>query len=1275
MEHGNAAYIPPQAKSNLQAADGTRFPLMNKVKEFLESDQKVFLLLGDSGAGKSTFSRQLELDLWKSYRSKTGRIPLHINLPTIDKPEFDMIAKQLKRDQFTDPQIREMKQHRTFILICDGYDESQQMHNLYMSNRLNQPGEWDAQMVISCRSEYLGLGYHDRFQPEDRKQRMDSPLFQEAVIAPFSIDQMHDYITQYVSLNQPRWRVEDYKQALDLVPSVKDMVKNPFMMALSLDVLPRMVDPGQHLSSARITRVALYDHFIEQWLERSIRRLAEKDMSLSTKEAFENLSADGFLMNGIEYMKKFAVAIYKEQDGYPIVKYSQWADEGTWKDEFFHHKEKQLLCEACPLIRSANQYRFIHRSLLEYGVALAVFDPQDWKDKEILESALGRRGSISSVLSSVEDAPVEDSTSVTQDPGLSSPLAWRLFVNEPSVLHFLEERAQQEPVFKNQLLEYIEKSKTDRKWRTAAANAITILVRVGHQFNYADLRGIQIPKADLSYGIFDSAQLQGADLRHVSLRGAWLRQTNLLMARMTGVQFGELPFLKQDSKVVLCEYSQDGRTIAAVSKSYKINVYSTAIWDCIWTLSGHSDDIPSIIFSPKNGELASGSHDATVRIWDTRTGNCRHVLGHSGPVTSVVYSPDGSQVASSSHDMTVRIWDVETGDCLRILIGHTGSVCSVKYSPKWNQIASCSEDRTIRLWSIDTEEKEHCYTLMGHEHQVRMVVYSPEGDQVASISEGKTVRLWDTATGDLRHVLFQGVESSSNSYLFHSFSSFRNFSPFITFSPKGDQIASVSRGGIVRLWAVSTGSRRYDLQGHSSGVHHISFSSQGDLIASASSDNTVRLWDAESGVCHQVLTGHSKSVSSVVFSPKGDQVASTSFDESIRLWDVGSRVFRHVSGGHTSPVWKIVCSPKGDQIATCSKDATVCLWDVVTGSCLHTLRGHQMSVNSVAYSPQGDLIATGGSDCSVRLWNVATGTCERNMSSHHNMVTNVAFSPEGHQVASASFDKTVRLWDVASGESVILEGHKDYVLGVVYSPNGKQVASWSWDGTVRLWDVETGDCNHNLTGHTKWPRGAAFSPQGQHLASTCGDGKIRLWDVATGTPHRDLLDESKGGKSIMYSPNGDQLVSGCMDGSIRLWDVETGACLQTFVGHDEWVCRTVYSPQGDMLATVSYDETVRLWNVASGMCLVRLHDYRRMISDITWIKDSDGYLLATSCHDGSVRMWKVMGDGDAYRVYMRWGSDNGALTVTGTNIQDTDGMSELNNRLLQQRGAIGDPSR
>ncbi|KAF9347919.1 hypothetical protein BGX34_002810, partial [Mortierella sp. NVP85] len=228
-------YIQPQAKAGIQASDEMRFPLMENVNKFLEGDQKVFLLLGDSGAGKSTFNRELEDQLWQSYK-KGGVIPLHINLPAIDKPEHGMIAKQLRKAEFTETQIRELKSHREFVLICDGYDESQQTHNLYTSNRLNQPGEWNAKMVISCRSEYLGVDYRDRFQPGDRNQHSGQSLLQEAVITPFSMDQVDDYINQYVLVHRPLWGATEYKKALDLIPSLKELVKNPFLMSLSLEV-------------------------------------------------------------------------------------------------------------------------------------------------------------------------------------------------------------------------------------------------------------------------------------------------------------------------------------------------------------------------------------------------------------------------------------------------------------------------------------------------------------------------------------------------------------------------------------------------------------------------------------------------------------------------------------------------------------------------------------------------------------------------------------------------------------------------------------------------------------------------------------------------------------------------------------------------------------------------------------------------------------------------------------------------------------------------------
>ncbi len=65
---------------------------------------------------------------------------------------------------------------------------------------------------------------------------------------------------------------------------------------------------------------------------------------------------------------------------------------------------------------------------------------------------------------------------------------------------------------------------------------------------------------------------------------------------------------------------------------------------------------------------------------------------------SVAFRPDGKQIASGSSDQTIRLWNLETGESLTTLEGHSAWVLSVAFSPDGKQIASGSSDQTIRLW-------------------------------------------------------------------------------------------------------------------------------------------------------------------------------------------------------------------------------------------------------------------------------------------------------------------------------------------------------------------------------------------------------------------------------------------------------------------------------------------------------------------------------------------------------------------------------------------------
>ncbi|CAO3566529.1 unnamed protein product [Mortierella alpina] len=77
--------------------------------------------------------------------------------------------------------------------------------------------------------------------------------------------------------------------------------------------------------------------------------------------------------------------------------------------------------------------------------------------------------------------------------------------------------------------------------------------------------------------------------------------------------------------------------------------------------------------------------------------------GHTERVRSVVFSPSGRQIASGSDDKTMRLWDVETGLYVATINDSYAEVMSVAWNAGTNDsyLSTGCTDKSVRMWKVE----------------------------------------------------------------------------------------------------------------------------------------------------------------------------------------------------------------------------------------------------------------------------------------------------------------------------------------------------------------------------------------------------------------------------------------------------------------------------------------------------------------------------------------------------------------------------------------------
>ena len=131
----------------------------------------------------------------------------------------------------------------------------------------------------------------------------------------------------------------------------------------------------------------------------------------------------------------------------------------------------------------------------------------------------------------------------------------------------------------------------------------------------------------------------------------------------------------------------------------------------IANLSGHSNSVFALGYSPDEKTLISGARDAHLKFWKTINYTLEeNIVAHMYAINYLSYREDGKYLATCSMDKSIKIWDVENRKLLKVIdkarnAGHGTSINKVLWSTYSGNIVSVSDDRTISIWQLETDNK------------------------------------------------------------------------------------------------------------------------------------------------------------------------------------------------------------------------------------------------------------------------------------------------------------------------------------------------------------------------------------------------------------------------------------------------------------------------------------------------------------------------------------------------------------------------------------------
>ncbi|MDQ2887057.1 MAG: serine/threonine protein kinase [Chloroflexota bacterium] len=281
------------------------------------------------------------------------------------------------------------------------------------------------------------------------------------------------------------------------------------------------------------------------------------------------------------------------------------------------------------------------------------------------------------------------------------------------------------------------------------------------------------------------------------------------------------------------------------------------------------------------------------------------LTGHSDEVTALAWSPSGAQLASSSRDHTVRLWNVNNQSAL-VYKGHAAAVQAVAWNPQGTLLASGGRDNQVLIWN---PAGNTLYRSSLFRSAVSALAWSTNGDELYIGTSGNGVHRFTLASSK--------TSLEANRAIIRA----------VAISPDGNFIATGTDGGrmtIVPLKASGT-SQVQNYENHLEAILSLAWSPDSTKIAFSRSDKTVGVVSLTTASITSTLSLTS-AVNGLAWEPvSGERLATVASDGTLHIWTPENNKYTSYdahAGALTSAAWG------GHGLATGSTDAKILIWKV-----------------------------------------------------------------------------------------------------------------------------------------------------------------------------------------------------------------------------------------------------------------------------------------------------------------------------------------------------------